>query len=109
MTPVNIADLGIAKAIVGEPVLTDFGNFVVTYQVVVENTGTVNLGQLSLLEDLAGQFGSAFVNAGNLTVTSGTSDPGSSITVDSALFNGCLLYTSPSPRDQRGSRMPSSA
>ena len=26
-----------------------------------------------------------------------------------AVFNFCLLYTSPSPRDQRGSRMPSSA
>ena len=26
-----------------------------------------------------------------------------------ALVNNCLLYTSPSPRDQRGSRMPSSA
>ena len=25
------------------------------------------------------------------------------------LQGGCLLYTSPSPRDQRGSRMPSSA
>ena len=25
------------------------------------------------------------------------------------VFTGCLLYTSPSPRDQRGSRMPSSA
>ena len=25
------------------------------------------------------------------------------------ILNGCLLYTSPSPRDQRGSRMPSSA
>ena len=25
------------------------------------------------------------------------------------LLNDCLLYTSPSPRDQRGSRMPSSA
>ena len=25
------------------------------------------------------------------------------------LFKLCLLYTSPSPRDQRGSRMPSSA
>ena len=25
------------------------------------------------------------------------------------LHPGCLLYTSPSPRDQRGSRMPSSA
>ena len=24
-------------------------------------------------------------------------------------YNPCLLYTSPSPRDQRGSRMPSSA
>ena len=26
-----------------------------------------------------------------------------------SLFKYCLLYTSPSPRDQRGSRMPSSA
>ena len=26
-----------------------------------------------------------------------------------ARLQGCLLYTSPSPRDQRGSRMPSSA
>ena len=26
-----------------------------------------------------------------------------------ALADACLLYTSPSPRDQRGSRMPSSA
>ena len=25
------------------------------------------------------------------------------------MYGGCLLYTSPSPRDQRGSRMPSSA
>ena len=25
------------------------------------------------------------------------------------MLRGCLLYTSPSPRDQRGSRMPSSA
>ena len=29
--------------------------------------------------------------------------------VSQALSAGCLLYTSPSPRDQRGSRMPSSA
>ena len=28
---------------------------------------------------------------------------------DITLLNDCLLYTSPSPRDQRGSRMPSSA
>ena len=29
--------------------------------------------------------------------------------VAAAGLSGCLLYTSPSPRDQRGSRMPSSA
>ena len=29
--------------------------------------------------------------------------------VDSEAVKTCLLYTSPSPRDQRGSRMPSSA
>ena len=29
--------------------------------------------------------------------------------VESRLIKDCLLYTSPSPRDQRGSRMPSSA
>ena len=36
---------------------------------------------------------------------------GSVFNIDSAVgvFVICLLYTSPSPRDQRGSRMPSSA
>ena len=32
-----------------------------------------------------------------------------SVVVGRARLGGCLLYTSPSPRDQRGSRMPSSA
>ena len=31
------------------------------------------------------------------------------VAIAAALVCGCLLYTSPSPRDQRGSRMPSSA
>ena len=37
--------------------------------------------------------------------------PTHNILVDSCVGNDktCLLYTSPSPRDQRGSRMPSSA
>ena len=38
--------------------------------------------------------------------------PGQTLTVDNCKElsgKGCLLYTSPSPRDQRGSRMPSSA
>ena len=33
----------------------------------------------------------------------------SELGVDLIVPNTCLLYTSPSPRDQRGSRMPSSA
>ena len=41
-------------------------------------------------------------------------DAGLRLTVKNTLsaidyFKICLLYTSPSPRDQRGSRMPSSA
>ena len=31
------------------------------------------------------------------------------IMLEEALLQGCLLYTSPSPRDKRQSRMPSSA
>ena len=31
------------------------------------------------------------------------------INISKPLSENCLLYTSPSPRDQRGSRMPSSA
>ena len=88
VTGILIADLGIAKAVVGEPVLTELGNFVVTYRVVVENTGTVDLAELSLLEDLTNQFGPAFVNAGKLTLTTPPADAASSISVDSAMWNG---------------------
>ena len=34
---------------------------------------------------------------------------GKDVLIGDLIFNICLLYTSPSPRDQRGSRMPSSA
>ena len=35
--------------------------------------------------------------------------PTEPVTRTETMVEGCLLYTSPSPRDQRGSRMPSSA
>ena len=35
--------------------------------------------------------------------------PSLSCSLDKYHYNPCLLYTSPSPRDQRGTRMPSSA
>ena len=37
------------------------------------------------------------------------SSPAKQTTTTSNSNSSCLLYTSPSPRDQRGSRMPSSA
>ena len=171
-----------------------------TYEVVVENTGSVGLTNLTVEEDLATQFGAAYVNAFGLTLVTPPTDAYSVISLDSAAWNGgsnteildtgitpklaigdsfvfqftaeidavaatgvldntvtaggdavdangnpltdangnpitaaddsdsgadpsstnagqpgdmgtsdCLLYTSPSPRDQRGSRMPSSA
>ena len=40
---------------------------------------------------------------------SSTHAPVLDVLVNNAGVNFCLLYTSPSPRDQRGSRMPSSA
>ena len=87
-TQVVIADLGIAKSVVGQPDLQFNGNSLVTFQVVVENTGTVGLASLSLVEDLAAQFGGAFVNVTDLNLATGPSDPGSSIAVDAAGFDG---------------------
>ena len=42
-------------------------------------------------------------------VTGATATEGVFVPAGPATINICLLYTSPSPRDQRGSRMPSSA
>ena len=86
-TPIYIADLGVAKSVVGVPVEQAAGIFVVTYQVVVENPGTVDLTNLSLIEDVAENFGAPFINASNLVLASGPSDPGSSISLNSG-FNG---------------------
>ena len=67
--------------------------------IMVQFTGIIGqAGQLIALVPLA-----ALLHATTWTVTFG------SIAGLGVLFTICLLYTSPSPRDQRGSRMPSSA
>jgi len=86
-TPILIADLSIAKAVLGESTLLDNGNYSVSYQLVVENTGTVDLADLSLIEDLGTQFGAGLVNAGGLTMTAGPSGAASAITANAA-FDG---------------------
>ena len=54
----------------------------------IENTGTVDLANLTLAEDLATQFGAAYVNASGLTLITPPSDPTSVVTLDSATWNG---------------------
>ena len=55
-----------------------------------------------------------YVDPNNLDATDGIENQGNSMarpfkTIQRALIEACLLYTSPSPRDKRQSRMPSSA
>ena len=57
----------------------------------------------SALQTLHFTADSGFVGAVDLTITTNDLGNGGAQSAD------CLLYTSPSPRDQRGSRMPSSA
>ena len=92
-TPILIADLGIAKTIVGTPVLSFSGNFTVTFQVAIENTGTVDLANLSLLEDLSGQFAGALVGTSGLTLVNGPTNPASNIATVS--YTHLTLPTTP--------------
>ena len=62
------------------------------------NMSAVVIGQIELAQVVFGRRRSLVVRI---------SDGTGSLTI--RMFYFCLLYTSPSPRDQRGSRMPSSA
>ena len=70
----------------------------VSYDILVTNNGSAQATGVSLTDTLP--VGITFVSN---SVTQGSYD------ATTGVFTICLLYTSPSPRDQRGSRMPSSA
>ena len=80
-TQILISDLGIAKSLVGQPELLANGNYRLTFGVVVANTGTVDLASLSLEENLAQQFGDAFVSVESLQLTQTPVRPLSDIAV----------------------------
>ena len=82
-TPIIIPDISVAKAVVGSPVPLGNGNFNVTYQLVIENTGNVDLADLTLVEDLATQYGTALLSAGNITLVTAPADASSSVSLDS--------------------------
>ena len=105
-TPINIPDAGVAKQVTN---LRQVGaQFELTIEIVLENTGTVNLTNLLLADDLAAQFGSHFdsiIGAPAITASTASVNPN----LNAGYLGDCLLYTSPSPRDRTRSRMPSSA
>ena len=60
-------------------------------------------GKVQIMNDV-----DLYVDEGEFVTVIGPNGCGKS-TFIKIIFGICLLYTSPSPRDQRGSRMPSSA
>ena len=95
-TPLAIPDLSTAKSVIGSPVANG-DSFDVTFEVVLENTGTVDLNGIDLFDDLAMQFGSAFVSVDQTSLALDTTGVASGSLP--TLNTTCLLYTSPSPRD----------
>ena len=65
-TPLLIPDVGIAKS--AGVAVPNGDNFDVTFTIVYQNTGTTTVNNLSLIDDVATQFGNAFVTADGLTV-----------------------------------------
>jgi LPXTG-site transpeptidase (sortase) family protein len=51
-----LAKIGIAKRVVGKPVLVSPGTWDVTYEILVQNYGTVALNNIQVIDDLAATF-----------------------------------------------------
>ena len=71
--------------------------------------GSAAPSNLSMNQTLEGHNGGVMVVNWNENYRKLTSSDSNGLIIVWMLHKGCLLYTSPSPRDQRGSRMPSSA
>ena len=60
-TPLVLPEIGVAKRVIASSPSATGGNFDITYEAVIRNTGTVDLGQLTLVEDIQTQIGPGFV------------------------------------------------
>ena len=86
-TTIEYSDLAITKSVV-EIVGGDQSRPIVTFRLVIANTGTAALGQMSLLDDLATQFGDALHEAGNLSMITAPTDTDSNILLNLAGWDG---------------------
>ena len=106
----QIADIGAGK--IGELVLDDAGsNYAIGDTINFDNTGTFGSNAAGFVRVVNGGIANEDSSGDNVVLEeeteSGDIYSGNKIVQEAA--TGCLLYTSPSPRDKRQSRMPSSA
>ena len=83
----------IKKIIVNQSLELDCGKIIKNFPLAYETYGTLNKNKSNAILVCHALTGDQFCTNTNPVTKR----------------EGCLLYTSPSPRDQRGSRMPSSA
>ena len=114
----NLIKTGYLKGIIGLPPNLFYGTGIPACIVVIDKEEAKDLKEIFMMDASKG-----FIKDGNKNrlreqdlhkiVTTfnaqDESDPRYARLVPFSEIEGCLLYTSPSPRDQRGSRMPSSA
>ena len=88
-TPVIPAAISVTKEVTG--IAANGSNFDVTFRLVTRNSGTVNLNNLQLVDDVATQMGSAFVayvaGSSSIVASTATSNPTLSNSVPN-LLNG---------------------
>ena len=108
---------GIIDASLGtfDPMVAGIGTHTVTYTFEEVNCTYTGTTDITIYGTPSADFTVNAIICENdfATITyTGTANKGATYTWDfdgGNIISGCLLYTSPSPRDQRGSRMPSSA
>ncbi|MEL6108930.1 MAG: hypothetical protein AAFU85_23220, partial [Planctomycetota bacterium] len=76
---IRVPDITLTKVVLGTPTAANsgiVGNFDVTYELVVQNTGTTPLENLVVIDDWTAQFGGAFIRVlpGTLAVTNINAD-----------------------------------
>ena len=98
-----------AGLILADVAWTDFGGTaLLNAPIPVLTAGSTTMVPITFTIDPAFQ-GTSITNNAEISEADDDTDPTNTPPTDVDSTPGCLLYTSPSPRDKRQSRMPSSA